>query len=234
MTPLNYASKGLLATLALTGMFAFSSCSKDDDDTTVDPDATVKIVNVLPDAGPVDVYNGSSKLNSSSIGYGEATGYLNVKDGDARFDFKSTVTGSTVLSAPVDFDGGSYSLFAAGETDGNATVGILAKDDLGAPASGKAKVRFVHASSDAPAVNFLLNNNAVISSAGFKSASEFREVDAGTYSLKLNNASSGETVITRDGIVMEAGKIYTVVAQGLVSPTPVVEQPFSLNILANN
>lgn len=234
MTPLNLASKGLLTMLALTGMFAFSSCSKDDDDTTVDPDATVKIVNVLPDAGPVDVYNGSSKLNSSAIGYGEATGYLNVKDGDTRFDFKSTATGSTVLSAPVNFDGGSYSLFATGETDGNATVGILAKDDLGAPASGKAKIRFVHAGSDAPAVNFLLNDNAIVSSAGYKSASEYREVDAGTYALKLNNASSGETVTTRDGIVIEAGKIYTVVAQGLVSPTPIVEQPFSLNILANN
>ncbi|MBW8684564.1 DUF4397 domain-containing protein [Chitinophaga rhizophila] len=234
MTPLNQASKGLLTMLALTGMFAFSSCSKDDDDTTVDPDATVKIVNVLPDAGPVDVYNGTSKLNSSTIAYGEATPYISVKDGDARIDFKSTVTGNTVLSTPVDFDGGSYSLFAAGETDGNATVGILAKDDLKAPASGKAKVRFVHAGSDAPTVNFLLNDNVLVNSAGFKSASEFREVDAGTYTLKLNNASSGETALTRDGIVMEAGKIYTVVAQGLLTPTPVLEQPLSLNILTNN
>jgi hypothetical protein len=234
MTPLNYASKGLLAIVALTGLFTFSSCSKDDDDPTVDPDATVKIVNVLADAGSVDVFNGSSKLNSSAIAYGESTGYLNVADGDATFDFKSSVTGNTVLSAPVKFKDGSYTLFATGETDGNTTVGILTEDDLGAPSSGKAKIRFVHAASDAPAVNFLLNDSLLQTGTGYKSATEFKEMAAGTYTVRLNNATSGETAISRNDVVLEAGKIYTVVAQGLVNATPVVEQPFALNILANN
>lgn len=234
MTPLNYAGKGLFAMLALTGMFTFSSCSKDDDDTTVDPDATVKIVNVLPDAGSVDVFNGSSKLNSSAIAYGEATGYMNVADGDATFDFKSSLTGNTVLSAPLTFKGGSYTLFAAGTADGNNTVGILTEDDLSAPSSGQAKIRFVHAASDAPAVNFLLNDSLLQSGNAYKSATAFKEVAAGTYTIKLNNASTGETAISRPDVVLEAGKIYTVVAQGLLNPTPVLEQGFSLNVLSNN
>lgn len=234
MTPLNYASKGLLAIVALTGLFTFSSCSKDDDDPTVQPDATVKIVNVLADAGSVDVFNGSSKLNSSTIAYGESTGYLNVADGDATFDFKSSVTGNTVLSAPVKFKDGSYSLFATGETDGNTTVGILTEDDLGAPASGMAKIRFVHAASNAPAVNFLVNDSLLQTGTAYKSATEFKQMAAGTYTVKLNNATSGETAISRNDVVLEAGKIYTVVAQGLLNPTPVVEQPFALNIMANN
>lgn len=234
MTPLNRASKGLLAIVALTGLFTFSSCSKDDDDPTVNPDATVKIVNVLADAGSVDVFNGSSKLNPSAIAYGESTGYLNVADGDATFDFKSSVTGNTVLSAPVKFKDGSYTLFATGETDGNTTVGILTEDNLGGPSSGKAKIRFVHAASDAPAVNFLLNDSLLQTGTGYKSATEFKEMAAGTYTVKLNNATSGETAISRANVVLEAGKIYTVVAQGLINATPVVEQPFALNVIANN
>lgn len=234
MTPLNHASKGLLTIFALTGLFTFSSCSKDDDDTTVEPDATVKIVNVLSDAGSVDVFNGSSKLNSSAIAYGESTGYLNVADGDATFDFKSSVSGNTVLSAPVNFDNGSYTLFATGETDGNTTVGILTEDDLGAPASGMAKIRLVHAASDAPAVNFLVNDSLLQSGAAYKSATEFKQLAAGTYTVKLNNATSGETAISRSNVVLEAGKIYTVVAQGLINATPVIEQPFALNVMANN
>jgi hypothetical protein len=234
MTPLNHASKGLLTILALTGMFTFSSCSKDDDDTTVQPDATVKIVNVLSDAGSVDVFNGSSKLNSSAIAYGESTGYLNVADGDATFDFKSSISGNTVLSAPVSFDKGSYTLFATGETDGNTTVGILTEDDLGAPASGMAKIRFVHAASDAPPVNFLVNDSLLQSGAAYKSATEFKQLAAGTYTVKLNNATSGETAISRSNVVLQAGKIYTVVAQGLINATPVIEQPFALNVMANN
>jgi len=233
MTPLNYASKGLLTMFALTGLFTFTSCSKDDD-TNVEPDATVRIINVLPDAGPVDVYNGSSKLNASVINYGDATGYMNVKEGDATFDFKSTVTGNTVLSAPVKFKGGNYSLFAAGETDGNSTVGILAEDDLSTPSANKVRIRFVHASSDAPAVNVLLNDAAVYTGTTYKTATEFKEVDAGTYTVKLNNSSSGETAITQENVVLAAGKIYTVIAQGLLTPTPVVEQPFALNIITHN
>lgn len=233
MTLLNHASKSLLTIFAVTGLFTFSSCS-DDDDTNVDPEATVKIVNVLPNAGSVDIYNGSSKINSSALAYGEATGYLNVAAGEPTFDFKSTVSGNTVLSAPLKFTGGNYSLFAAGTTGNNSTVGILVEDNLGAPASGKAKIRFVHASSDAPSVNFLVNDSLLFTGTAYKTGTEFKEMAAGTYTVKLNNATNGETAISRSNVVLETGKIYTVVAQGLANATPVVEPSLELNVLANN
>jgi hypothetical protein len=231
MTLLNHASKGLLAMFALTGTFVFSSCS-DDDDTTVKPDATVKIINVLPDAGGVDVYNGTSKINSSTIAYGEATDYKNVADGDQTFEFKNGA-GNTILTAPLKFDGGNYSLIATGTTDDNATTHILAKDDLGAPASGKAKIRFIHASTNGPAVNFLLNDSLLVANTAYKGATEFKEMAAGTYTIRLHNATNGEAVIAREGVVLQAGKIYTVLAQGLVGATPILEQPFAVNVLAN-
>lgn len=235
MTPLNRATKTMLTIFALTGLVTFSSCSKDDDENTaVNPDASVKIVNTLPDAGSVDVYNGDSKINSSAIAYGEATGYLNVAKGKPTLNFKATVNGNTVLSAPVEFKNGNYSLFAAGVTGNNTTVGILVEDNLDAPASGKAKIRFVHASTDAPTVNFLVGDSLLNSGVGYKAASAFKEMPAGTYTVKLNNSNSGETAIDKDGVVLQAGKIYTVVAQGLVAPTPLLQQPLTLNVLANN
>jgi len=234
MTPLNRATKSMLTVFALTGLVAFSSCSKDDENTTVNPDATVKIVNVLPDAGDVNVYNGDNKLNSTAIGFGEATGYLSVAKGDATYSFKATINGNTVLSAPVKFTSGNYSLFATGTTGDNSTVGVLTEDNLDAPASGKAKIRFVHASPDGPTVNFLVNDSLLNPNVGYKAASAFKEMPAGTYTIKLNNSGSGETAISKTGVVLAAGKIYTVVAQGLVSPTPVIEQAFQLNVLSNN
>lgn len=234
MTPLNRATKSMLTVFALTGLVAFSSCSKDDENTTVNPDATVKIVNTLPDAGSVDVYNGDNKLNSTAIGFGEATGYLNVAKGKATYNFKATVNGNTVLSSPLEFKSGNYSVFATGVTGENTTVTILTEDNLDAPASGRAKIRFVHTSSDAPTVNFLVGDSLLNSNVGYKAASAFKEMPAGTYTVKLNNATSGQTAITKDGVVLQAGKIYTVVAQGLVNPTPVLQQAFQLNVLSNN
>ena len=234
MTPLNRATKSMLTVFALTGLVAFSSCSKDDDSTTVQPDATLKIVNVLPDAGAVNVYKGDSKQNSSTIAFGEATGYINVAKGDATYDFKSSVTNNTVLSAPVTFKSGSYTLFATGKTTDNTTVGILAEDNLGAPATGKAKIRLVHASADAPSVNFLVNDSLLNTGVAYKQVSVFAEVAAGTYTVKLNNATTGVTAISKADVVLQAGKIYTVVAEGQVNPTPLVDQTFQLNVLSNN
>jgi hypothetical protein len=234
MKPLKCATQSMLTIFALTGLIAFSSCSKDDENTTVNPDATVKIVNALADAGSVDVYNGDSKLNSSAIGFGEATGYLNVAKGDATYNFKATLNGNTVLSSPVDFKSGDYSLFATGVAGDNTTVGVLTEDNLDAPASGKAKIRFVHVATDAPPVNFLVGDSLLNPNVGYKAASAFKEMAAGTYTIKLNNATSGETAISKTGVVLQSGKIYTVVAQGLVNATPVVEQSFQLNVLSNN
>jgi hypothetical protein len=232
MTQRNHVGKIVLTLFAATALF--SACSKDDDNSNVNPDAVVKIVNVLPDAGSVDVYNGSSKLNSSTIAYGAATGYLNAKNGDATYDFKSSVSGNTVLSAPVKFSGGSYSLFAAGVTGNNTTVGILAQDDLKAPSANKAKIRFVHASSDAPAQNFLANDSLIYTATAYKTVTDFKEITAGTYTIKLNDATAGTTTISQANVVLTAGKIYTIVAQGLANPTPVVQQGLSLAVYGNN
>lgn len=234
MIMLNHASSRLLAAFAFAGLVAFSSCSKDDDDTAIEPDATVKIVNVFPDAGSVDVYNGSSKINSSAIAYNASTAYLNVAKGDATYDFKNTVSGNTVLSLPVKFESGSYSLFATGKTSDNSTTGILTKDDLGTPASGKAKIRFVHASTNAAPENFFVSDSLLFNNVAYKSVSEFKEMAAGTYTIKLSNATSGETTISKSDVVLTAGKIYTVAAIGLVNNNVLTEQPLAISVIENN
>jgi len=234
MKMLNHASSRLLAAFALAGLVTFSSCSKDDDDTAIEPDATVKIVNVFPDAGSVNVYNGDSKINSSAIEYNSATAYLNVAKGEFTYNFKNTVTNNTVLSLPVKFDGGNYSLFTTGKTGDNSTTGILTKDNLDNPSSGKAKIRFVHASTNAGAVNFFVSDSLLFSNNAYKSVSEFKEMAAGTYTLKLSDATSGTAVVSKNDVVLTAGKIYTVAAIGLAENNVLTEQPLSISVMENN
>ncbi|SFW74229.1 DUF4397 domain-containing protein [Chitinophaga sancti] len=233
MTMLNHASSRLLAAFALAGLVTFSSCSKDDNDTAIEPDATVKIVNVFPDAGNVNVYKGDSKINSSVIDYNTATAYLSVANGEATYDFKNALSGNTVLSLPVKFEGGNYSLFTTGKTSDNSATGILTKDNLDAPASGKAKIRFVHASTNLGAVNFFVSDSLLFNNNAYKSVSEFKEMAAGTYTLKLSDATSGTAVVTKSDVVLTAGKIYTVAAIGLVGNNVLTEQPLSVSVMEN-
>jgi len=234
MTPLNRATKGMLTMFALAGFVTLSSCSKDDDNTTVHPDASVKVVNVFANGGNVDIYNGDTKINSTAIAYGTATNYINVAKGDATLNFRSA-TGNTILSKPVDFkNGGSYSLFGAGTTNDNQAVGVLTEDNLDAPASGKAKIRIVHVSPDAQTVNVQVNDAAFESDVTYQKATAFKEVAAGTYKIAVFRTAGGLNLYTNEAVKLDAGKIYTFVAQGKVENTPLVEQGFTVNQLTNN
>ncbi|HWA56667.1 MAG TPA: DUF4397 domain-containing protein [Gemmatimonadales bacterium] len=79
-----------------------------------------------------------------------------------------------------------------------------------------AEVRVVHASPDAPAVNVLVDDKAVLSNVAYKQSSNYLSVAAGTRNIKVNAAAGGATVINADASVTE-GSSYTVIATGLLA-----------------
>ena len=117
---------------------------------------------------------------------------------------------------------------AAGQAYTVAAVGTLAtikpailQDNLAAPAAGKAHVRVVHASPDAPAVDVKVKGGpTLISALSFPNASAYLPVDAGTYDLVVSPAGSAAVALDLSGTTLEAGKIYDVFAVGLLNGTP--------------
>ncbi len=94
---------------------------------------------------------------------------------------------------------------------------VVLEDNLTTPASGKAHVRFIHLSPNAPAVDITTNTGAVVfGNYVFKQASAFTPLDAGTYDLQVRLAGTSTVVLDLSGISLTAGKIYTVFAKGLV------------------
>ena len=218
-----------LALSAVTTL-GFVSCSSDDDD-VVQPDASVKVIHTIPNGGSVNFFLDGTKQNASAIAFGEATGYLAVGKGQKTAEFKTATGDNTILTSPVNFEGGSYSLFATGTTGDNQVAAILVEDNLQTPAAGKARVRLAHVAPDAPSVNVLVNDSLLLSNAAYKNISGFVEVPARTYTVKLKNSGNGQTIYTRTDIVLEAGKNYTLAAQGLTSGTGAITAPFSVNVI---
>lgn len=80
---------------------------------------------------------------------------------------------------------------------------------------GNAKVRVVHASPDAPAVDVYLDGAKVLSDVPFFTASDYLDVPAGPHDIKVTPAGDANTaVIDAKGVAVEAGKSYTVAATG--------------------
>jgi hypothetical protein len=103
--------------------------------------------------------------------------------------------------------------FAAGPAKLTAVVAV---DSTEAPAAGKAWVRVLHGSPDAPAVDVKANGANILTNVPFGVISDYLPVDGGTYNIKVCATGTDTCVIDAD-LTFTAGKKYTVAATDLVA-----------------
>lgn len=222
----------LFLTVTLFAAFSFTACS-DDDPITPDPTPTAKVmvVHASPDAPGVDLLV-DNVIAGSNLTFPNSTGYLEVEAGTRNVKVNVTGTQTTVIGADLNIAANiSYSTFAV-NTVANLEP-LIFIDNLVAPASGKAHVRFIHLSPNAPAVDITLTDGTVIfSNVAFKGSVDFTPLDAGTYPLQVRVAGTSTVALELGNITLLAGKIYTVFARGLLNGSG--NQALGASIIVNN
>ena len=212
-------------------IISFSSCTKKNDDTTFY--SSLSVTHASPDAPAVDIYIDNSKVTTTPFSFSNTTGYLkNLISGKRNIKVNVAGTTTNVINADITFDGNkNYSLFAIDSVSKLST--ILTVDDLTTPAAGKAHVRFIHLSPDAPAVDIaVVGGPVVFPNSSFKSVSAFTPLGAGTYNLEVRVAGTTNVALTLPSITLESGKIYTVYAKGFLGGTGA--QALDAGIIENN
>jgi hypothetical protein len=192
----------------------FTSCKKEED---VHEHANVMVVHASPDAPGVDLLVDDVKKNSAALNFPNNTGYLELEAGTRNLKVNVAGTTTTVINADVPFTKDmSYSVFAVDSV--SVISAIVLTDDLTAPAAGKAHVRFVHLSPDAPAVDVAVasTGDVVFGNKAFKEYTAFTPLDAGAYNLDVRVAGTSTVALVLPTITLEAGKIYTVFAKGFL------------------
>jgi LPXTG-motif cell wall-anchored protein len=195
--------------------------------------AMVRVVHASPDAPAVDVWINGSKVDAlTNVPFFTASGYLPLPAGS--YDIMVVPAGQT---SPAVIDAKGVTI-EAGKAYTIAATGLLANiapsiyaDNLSAPAAGKAHVRVIHTSPDAPAVDVrVAGGPALFSNLAFPNASDYLPVDAGTYNLEVTPAGSTTVVLPINGVTLEAGRIYDVFAVGELANLrvePVVTTPMA-------
>lgn len=89
-----------------------------------------------------------------------------------------------------------------------------------------AKVRIIHASPDAPAVDILLDGNKALENVSYKTASKYLPVPPGTHQLKVVPTGQQSAVIDTS-IMLAPGQSYTALAVGLTKDSSL--KPLLLN-----
>jgi hypothetical protein len=220
----------LLVLVALLPLAA--GCSKDDNNPMAPkPSARVMAIHASPNAPAVDLKVDNTTAGTN-LAFPNNTAYLTVNAGTRNVKVNVAGTSTTVINADLSFaSGSSTSVFAVDSV--SKISALVLSDDLTAPATGKAHVRFVHLSPNAPAVDVALQGGAVVfGNKAFKQYTAFTPLDAGTYDLEVRLAGTNTVVLPLPGITLTAGKIYTVFAKGFVGGAGA--QALGAQIIVNN
>ncbi|MEO0043220.1 MAG: hypothetical protein RL329_2668 [Bacteroidota bacterium] len=209
--------------LAITTLLT-TSC-KDETTVAVPVYAKAQFVHVAPEAPGVIASVDGKNINTDSLKYLQ---YINYVDVDVTAAGKRTIkldskTGNVTTDSLAMNKDVYYSFYAYSDTGAAKKTRVqVAPDDLAVPAAGKAKLRIAHFVSDATAkidVEAALPGQIAttrndFSALQFKNISNFVELAAGSYDLKVKLAGTTQLVFTIPSTTFEAGKSYTLVARG--------------------
>ncbi|OLY93060.1 protein of unknown function [Cnuella takakiae] len=225
--------------LALATFFlgALASCSKTDNGEGEVVPPRVMVLHASPDAPAVDI-RVNNQVAVQALAFPSNTPYVAVNAGSNNVKVSPAGTNVNVIDANLNFEGGKvYSVFAI-DSVSKLKAAVL-EDNLATPAAGKAHLRFLHFSPNAPAVDIavtggpvLFANRAFNDQSANTSLSAFTPVDAGTYNLEVRLAGTNTVVLALPNVAVTAGKIYTVFARGNVGGTGA--QALGAQVIANN
>ena len=212
--------KFTVAALALS--LALAACTP----MTAVETANLRVAHLSPDAPNVDVYlDGKIVPALTNVAFKAVSPYLKIPVG--KHDIAVYVTGKT--TGPVidvkglNLEKKSYTVGAIGLV--SAIKAEVYVDDLTTNAT-KARVRVIHASPDAPAVDVGAKGgtpaDALVKSLEFPKTTGYLELAAGVASLEIRVAGNAAAALSFDTPALEAGKVYTVFAVDVVAKLGVV------------
>ncbi len=194
----------------------FAGCSKKNNG----PSTTASVMLVNGCNGTTGIYAKVNNVNvgPSNIAYSGNSGYLTMNATTAQaINFYLVSPAGTPLTAgsPTFTTGDHYSVFVGGIVTGPDFV--VATDDLTAPSSGNAKVRFINLGSDNLNESFSIGAATLDSNIGYGQYTSYSEIAA----------TSGVGVLVQDPAhpqsaylaqlisqAFSAGKIYTIMLTG--------------------
>jgi len=190
--------------------------------------AKVRVLHASPDAPAVDVYLDDAKVDAlTAVPFGVISDYLDVPAGDHNVKVYATgTTSDPVIDADVSVDAGAAYTIAA--TDAVATIAAQVIQDQPDPDCDTARVRVVHFSADAPAVDVAAAGSApadaVVKALAYPDATDYLDLPAGSYDLEVRLAGTTTVALALPDVTVEDCTAYSVFAIGSAASPPVGEQ----------
>ncbi|NGM70396.1 DUF4397 domain-containing protein [Natronolimnobius sp. AArcel1] len=223
---------GLVVVSGVGGTTAASSDHEPTDQPT-DTGFRTRSAHLSPDAPTIDIYVDGERVRED-ISYGTVTDYRDLEPG--TYSVQVVPTGEdpseAVLEETDEIDDADSTLAVVGEVAAeNQPLEALFLDDDNSPVDpGTARVRVLHASPDAPAVDVVAgeNGDTLFENVAF-GESGYVEVPEGEYPLAIYPAGDRETSVFEVDVSLAGGTVYSAFAIGYLEPEEApADEPFEI------
>lgn len=179
-------------------------------------EAAVRVGHFSPDAPNVDVLvNG--EVAFEDLAFEEVTEYAELPAGTHDVAVAPSGTEDAVLELTLDIEADtSYSAFATGEVGEESLQCSVFVDEPGDIADDQTHARLIHTSPDAPSVNVQVADGGPVlcEDIGFREASGYVPVDAGSYDLEVVPTGSSDPALSLPDTELAPGTAVSAVAVG--------------------
>ena len=183
----------------------------------------LRALHTVPNALPTNIYfDGSPAF--IGLAFGQVSDYRDFIQGHHRLQVFLVEAGGQeveVLDAEIEDLGinRDYTLVLTGLLPDIHT--LLLVDSTSAPGHNRAKVRLLHTSPDAPALDMVvLRGPTLFKGVSFREITPFQEISARTVDLEVRPSGSPQSIMSVPDYTFSAGHLYTFVALGLLNGTP--------------
>ena len=180
--------------------------------------ADVRVAHFSPDAPAVDVLVGTDDVNKSvileNVSFPAVSDYLTVDDGNYFIDVAATGTTAPVIDVNDITLTGDLTIAAVNTL---AEIEPIVLVDDRTVIDGIAKLRAVHASPNAPAVDIFVDGAGLLptlTDLEFKEATGYLELDPGAYTLRIRATGSTDDVFVVEDLQLDASTNYSAFAIG--------------------
>lgn len=184
--------------------------------------AAVRVIHAAPGAPNVDVYVNGNKL-LADFPYKKLSEYMPIPAGKYQIDiYPAGNMTETLISKKVTVEPGKSYTLAVIKSDKFLRL-LSFSNDPRVPA-GETKVRFIHLSPDAPAVDIAVKNGDVVfSNVSYRQTTDYLGLTPMTVDLEARVAGSKNIVLPLPGLRFSPNEAYTVFAVGYAKEEPVLE-----------
>ena len=212
----------------------FTSCLKNNNDYVSPPAAYVSFFQASPGLEPINLFFNNNQVNHVPLGYGDGIDYFQAYTGSRTVNiYAANGSGGKLYSDTVTVKPNiAYSLYLTGIPANNSL--LLIPDSISKPAAGKAAVRFVNVSPDAPSVDLAIKDSAAfVTNKAYKGFSSFiPKAGNANYTFEIRQHGTNTVLATLSNITLNSGLVYTIWLHGLVN-TSVTTSKVTADIVTN-